>query len=250
VTVLAAAAAAQTGNPGEPPFTGFHVGGYVGGTFSRPVTTMSATDTGSYFAASSVTQFNAAGVQRPDGTAFSGGGTFGYDYQGENNWLFGFEVDFGVMKLEEVVTSGPIEYTCCAGSFFDITQGVKTDWLFTARPRIGYVSGNWMPYFTGGVALTNIEYEGVFTDDFAGGAFESGAMKEKRAGWTVGGGVEYKFNQHWSVKGEYLYTDFGDDSFVSTNMTTFGGTPTPDEPITHQVEMRTHAARFGFSFWF
>ena len=30
-----------------------------------------------------------------------------------------------------------------------------------------------------------------------------------RAGWTLGGGVEYAVNQHWSVRGEYRYTDFG-----------------------------------------
>jgi acyl-coenzyme A synthetase/AMP-(fatty) acid ligase len=29
------------------------------------------------------------------------------------------------------------------------------------------------------------------------------------AGWTVGGGLEWGLNEHWSVKGEYLYIDFG-----------------------------------------
>ena len=28
-------------------------------------------------------------------------------------------------------------------------------------------------------------------------------------GWTVGGGIEYKINPNWSVKGEYRYFDFG-----------------------------------------
>ena len=30
-----------------------------------------------------------------------------------------------------------------------------------------------------------------------------------RAGWTLGGGVEYAVNPHWSVRGEYRYADFG-----------------------------------------
>ena len=30
-----------------------------------------------------------------------------------------------------------------------------------------------------------------------------------KAGWTVGGGVEYAFTPNWTVKGEYLYENFG-----------------------------------------
>jgi outer membrane immunogenic protein len=30
-----------------------------------------------------------------------------------------------------------------------------------------------------------------------------------RAGWTVGGGVEWMFAPRWSVKAEYLYYDLG-----------------------------------------
>jgi outer membrane immunogenic protein len=243
ITFLAVTAVAQD----EKPFTGFHVGGYVGGSMVKPTLTMSAGDTGSYFAASSVTQFNTAGRMEPDGTAFTGGGTFGYDYQGDEGWVFGFEVDFGAMKIDEAETTGPIEYTCCPGTFFDITQGIETSWLFTARPRIGYVFGNAMPYFTGGLALTNLEYAGVFTDDF-GPSTEFVAQDDKRVGWTVGGGLEYKFNKHFSMKGEYLYTNFGDDTIVNPNVTV-GGVATP-EPITHRIELHSHSGRVGFNFWF
>ena len=34
-------------------------------------------------------------------------------------------------------------------------------------------------------------------------------MKDTRAGWTVGGGIEGAFGGGWSAKLEYLYIDLG-----------------------------------------
>lgn len=61
-------------------------------------------------------------------------------------------------------------------------------------------------YVKGGLALARIQNEagavGVPTD------FTSSSGV--RTGWTIGGGLEYALNRQWSVKGEYLYMDFGD----------------------------------------
>jgi outer membrane immunogenic protein len=35
-------------------------------------------------------------------------------------------------------------------------------------------------------------------------------------GWTIGGGVEYAFADHWSAKAEYLYVRFPDKSVVAS----------------------------------
>ena len=43
---------------------------------------------------------------------------------------------------------------------------------------------------------------GTFTSASNGGS-------TTRWGWTVGGGIEWAFNQNWSLAGEYRYTDFG-----------------------------------------
>ena len=37
----------------------------------------------------------------------------------------------------------------------------------------------------------------------------SGANSATRVGWTLGAGVEYAVNNHWSLRAEYRYTDFG-----------------------------------------
>jgi outer membrane immunogenic protein len=34
-------------------------------------------------------------------------------------------------------------------------------------------------------------------------------------GWTIGAGIEYRFAPAWSIRGEYLYTDFGDQTYFS-----------------------------------
>ena len=56
------------------------------------------------------------------------------------------------------------------------------------RGRIGYATGQFLPYITGGLA--------VMSDD--GSA---------RAGWTIGAGLEYALARNISIKGEYLYVD-------------------------------------------
>ncbi|MGH6684740.1 MAG: outer membrane protein, partial [Pseudolabrys sp.] len=35
-------------------------------------------------------------------------------------------------------------------------------------------------------------------------------------GWTVGGGLEYAFDPHWSAKAEYLYVKFPDKTVTLT----------------------------------
>jgi outer membrane immunogenic protein len=37
----------------------------------------------------------------------------------------------------------------------------------------------------------------------------TGTSDKVSAGWTVGGGLEYGFADHWSIKAEYLYYNLG-----------------------------------------
>src|SRR5437870_13556070 len=101
-------------------------------------------------------------------------------------------------------------YPCCSPTAFTVTQSIKTNWLLTARPRVGYATGHALLYATGGVAVTKLNYQEVFTDTFAT-ARETGGSNKSKTGWVGGAGIEYQLtnNKHWSVKGEYLYADFG-----------------------------------------
>jgi outer membrane immunogenic protein len=64
-------------------------------------------------------------------------------------------------------------------------------------------------------------------------------------GWTVGGGVEYMlaFAPNWSVKGEYMYYDFGSTRFVTpAALAPFGNFTTEDHTLKLGVNYRFNFA--------
>jgi outer membrane immunogenic protein len=63
-------------------------------------------------------------------------------------------------------------------------------------------------YGTGGLGYGAVDIYTVDPD--TGDTF---GTKKTRVGWTAGGGVEYAFNQHWTVKAEYKYFDLGSDDY-------------------------------------
>jgi len=68
------------------------------------------------------------------------------------------------------------------------------------RGRIGYALDRALIYATGGLALADVEN----SYNSPGDTFWS-----VRPGWTVGGGLDYALDDHWSLGLEYRYTDFG-----------------------------------------
>ena len=47
-------------------------------------------------------------------------------------------------------------------------------------------------------------------------------------GWTAGGGLEYLVNPAWSIKGEYLHFDFGNQTVQFTGGENWGNKLTVD----------------------
>ena len=120
------------------------------------------------------------------------GGTLGYNYQA-GNWVFGLEGDINYLDLNGTSSA-------CATCTF------KDTWLSTVRGRAGLSFDRWLPYLTGGLAYGNAYVE-------TGG----GSENDTKAGWTVGGGVEYAFLGGWSAKLEYLYVDLGTTTCQAAN---------------------------------
>ena len=253
-------AASVTAQSTDEEWTGFYVGGYVGVTNGRTSANTSTvySDSG-YFATSSVPAINSAGAQRFNSNGFTGGGQFGYTKQ-FGRIVIGAEADFGAQRVDadDVVTA---DYPCCA-SDFTVYQAAKSDWLFTARPKVGVTAGKALIYGTGGVAVTNLKYAGLFTDTDSD-AIESADFDTTRTGYTVGGGVEVKVAKNWSVKGEYLYADFGRESVTSNNLNTEAfidlvaapsGIPArenyPENTFTRSANLKTHSVRFGVNYRF
>ena len=91
----------------------------------------------------------------------------------------------------------------------------KIDWMASFRGRAGFAVDRALFYATGGAAVAGI---GGSTTTLinspniglpAGTFTATNGGSTTRWGWTLGGGIEWAFNQNWSVAGEYRHTDFG-----------------------------------------
>jgi outer membrane immunogenic protein len=155
-------------------WTGFYVGGNIGYGWGRQD--------------AALTGFGSLGSANVDGII--GGGQVGYNWQ-LNQLVLGLEADIqGSGQKGDGGVAGVATYTS------------KLDWFGTVRGRVGYAFDRWLPYVTGGWA-----YGGGNVSGTAGGAPFS--TSSNYSGWTAGAGLEYAFLNNWSVKGEYLYVDFG-----------------------------------------
>lgn len=138
------------------------------------------------------------------GNAFGGfgGATVGYNYQ-SGSLLVGAEGD---IAFGSVNGSG--------SPAFGITSKGDIGGIGTARVRFGYVYDRAMFYVTGGYAGASVR--GTLTDT-RGAPNLFIDQSHYLNGFAVGAGVEFAVTNHISVKGEYLFTGYGSNSF-------FGGT--------------------------
>jgi outer membrane immunogenic protein len=234
-------------------WTGFYIGGTAGGAWASfdPSTTTTFNPVG-YLDAANVPAVNAAGQQSIRPSAFTGGLELGYNWQA-SNFVYGLEGDVESFHLSGSSTSGPVVYPStlpggsCPFNCFTVNSAAHTDWLATARGRLGVTAaGNWLFFVTGGAAFTSLNGTFSFTDPIT---TESGSISSTRVGYTVGGGVEAKLWAHWSVKAEYLFVDFGRVSVNSNNLVG-GGFPLPAQVFTHSLDLRADIARVGLNYHF
>lgn len=125
-----------------------------------------------------------------------GGVQAGYNYRLNSGWLVGVEGDF---SFPNYITSNSIV------SFLTTpANAVTQQWDYTAslRGRVGYTSGSWLVYATGGFAWMGERY---FDAPAVG---EIPKILNTRPGWIAGAGIEYGFAPHWSARLEYLYSRF------------------------------------------
>jgi outer membrane immunogenic protein len=161
-------------------WTGFYVGGNVGGAWGSV----------------DITDVNTGASASPNNSGFSGGGQIGFDYQ-MGQWVIGIRNIFDGTSISDGATlSSPL---------FSGTVNSKLSWFDALTGRVGYlVQPNLLLYGQGGAAWTSwnitANVNGVQVAEISGG---------NRTGWTVGGGVEWMFVPQWSAFLEYNYMGFG-----------------------------------------
>jgi high affinity Mn2+ porin len=127
-----------------------------------------------------------------------GGMQAGYNWILPSGWLLGAEFDISFPS------SAPFDNVVWSGATPTSALTETIDYVATARARLGYPMGPWLPYATGGFAWSNSH---VTRDDLATGAETS--QPQTRVGFAAGGGLEYGFAPAWSIRIEYLYTRLG-----------------------------------------
>jgi high affinity Mn2+ porin len=125
-----------------------------------------------------------------------GGVQAGYNLRLPSGLLLGVEGDISFPNY--LISNSVVSSLATLRS--DVTE--QLDYFATARGRLGYATGSWLVYATGGLAFAGER----FLNTPANGNDEK--ILRTRLGWAAGGGVEYGFAPHWSVRLEYLYSQF------------------------------------------
>jgi outer membrane immunogenic protein len=190
-------------------WTGFYVGAHAGYRWADPDFTGSA-----YSVTGPFTTVNIPA--RNEGYRLNGGivgGHAGYNYQFAPNWLAGIEGDVTWGNASDS-RAAVLNVQSNDGNTYRLTTAseAKLTWQATIRGRLGYVTGPWLFYGTGGVAFARAEWSDSALLTGPGGFFVASAAssaKKTLTGFAAGGGAEYLFVGNWMARIEYLYENFG-----------------------------------------
>jgi outer membrane immunogenic protein len=238
-------------------WTGFYIGGnagYAWGHSDLDTVAGGPTFAPGYFASTSFGPVDAAGQGTLKPHSFVGGGQVGYNWQA-GHLVAGLEADYDYFHLN-ASRAVSAAYPCCApNSPFTMAQSLSTNWLFTARPRLGYAADNWLIYATGGVAVTDLSTTQNFGDPVLSsfGAGESISVSSTKVGWAAGAGVEYGVTRNWSVRAEYLHVDFGSVSGTGALVPTAGLIAqgnTASNPFSSSANLSADMVRLGANYRF
>jgi outer membrane immunogenic protein len=205
---VAFSATAQAADLGQAPiygpgWTGFYIGAHGGYAtadfdFHTPITgTPSEKDKGGF-----------GGIQA------------GYNWQGHSNFVVGLEADVSFGDLKDKVPDGNF-----------IKETTEINAFGSARARLGYSFGRFLPYVTGGLSWADATLgetcpPGAQFGHCRPAAAGAYSLKDSEVffGWTAGGGAEVAITPKVSLKAEYLYSDLGSQWFQ------FNGPASPRAP--------------------
>jgi high affinity Mn2+ porin len=126
----------------------------------------------------------------PTPTGLIGGYQAGYNRQFSNRLVLGVEVDASFTSPTDTARVLPEPFH------------TTFDYFATARGRVGYAVGTWLPYATAGLAWGRTKLN---MNDVNGDLVSS--TPRDHVGWTAGVGVEVAVGGNWTAKAEYAYLD-------------------------------------------
>jgi outer membrane immunogenic protein len=176
-----------------PSWTGFYLGGNIGGAWAHR-------DVTDAFLGVNFSNGNNNGV-------FIGGGQLGFNWQVSNsNFVLGFEADVdGAANNNNtgtvfIPTVGTIQVTS------------NNRWITTLAARFGVTNGPWLFYGkAGGGWIGNDDFT---ITNLTTGASITASNNNTNSGWRLGAGIEWAFLPNWSAKVEYNYLGLDDRTFT------------------------------------
>jgi outer membrane immunogenic protein len=194
-------------------WTGFYVGGHIGGAFSD-------SDSFGGFALSD------------QNNRFLGGVQVGGDWQFHPNFLIGVEGQYSWLAGNQANAAFPGGFV-----YRNDQRGIGS-----ITGRVGWTWGPGLVYAKGGYAYSDNDETLAFIGVPVGFALSDG----HRNGFTVGGGIEYMFAPNWSAKAEYQFYDFGDSRFVAPGpLVPFGSFHNDEHTVKAGINYRFNLGNFG-----
>lgn len=191
-----------------PTWTGWYVGLHAGAAWQR-----AGADYSGRISETSNAAELAPIVHSNTKTGFIGGGQIGYNWQ-LGTYVLGLEADGSGL-------SGTVNAPTIHGKG-NAFEG-KIRWLSTFRARAGWlITSNALIYATGGLAVGGVKDTFVPNGFAACCTLPTKSVSKTKAGWTVGGGLEYMLSPNWIVGVEGLYVDLGHTTGVDSNPTSNG----------------------------
>jgi len=135
-----------------------------------------------------------------------GGAHIGYNYQ-LNSVVLGVESSFDLLSVQ----GSEANNTAFAPNAFNGSS--YHNYLVSIDGRLGYAYRNLLFYGIGGYAF--LSNNSALTLN----GIQIGAVSNTVNGYDVGGGVEYAINDRWSVRAEYRYYNFQNNTnnFATSN---------------------------------
>jgi outer membrane immunogenic protein len=226
-------------------WTGFYIGGFVGGATAD----RNATSSEPCVVAGTPCLFTVGGATVPNsyslGSSFIGGGTIGYNWQVPGSqFVFGLEGEAGYLHLQRTVRDVNAPPPAISPGGFDSTR--LGDFYGVIAGRAGIALDKLLFYGKGGVAFVDKNHNYTST---VGPLTANIDNSHTQTTWAAGAGLEWAFASKWSLKGEYLYIATR-ETFTTRGLCTGGGCAAGVVITSTHSDPGIHTGKFGVNYRF
>ena len=236
--------------PPAPTWTGLYIGINGGGVWGK-------TDTGvtmvncPFIAPNECVQDVALGSNAISNSGWLAGGQIGYLLQA-GSVIGGLEASFDWFKATgSALNSAPVGGVFAGSNNW--AENASADWLALFLARVGVDMGAWFPYVTAGLAVANLKYSVAFLDTNSNTGTVA-SFSQVKVGPAAGLGVEWRWDSHWSLRGEYLYMVFnevgGNTPVISFTTGLPLGPVAARASVNHKATFSENIARAALSYKF